>query len=937
MVATIKLLTGSAAGASIYFDLLDTGVQSRYYATEFTGIWHGGGAEFLDLKGSVIKANFEAVLAGTDPAGRPLVACRRRTKPKQRAQRKGDSAASTQPEQGKTDRAGKSKPPPKPQPNLGMDVTFSVPKSVSIVWSIGPAWVRRAIEQGLHNASKQTLTDLESLVPLARRGKGGGQAVFAKLVIASFMHTLNRDNEPQLHVHNVIANTCLGADGRWAGVNSQLLHKWTPALGRIFRCHLARELKQALGVELIRPIKDVKRIRRPKNVKQIRPLKAGIVQSWFEIKGISRHLIEKFSSRRRAIEQALTPGELKNSYKRQEAAIKTRPNKTIDPDIGKLRADWQATAARFGIDEAKIESLCSQNPLPQTLPDFDKVFVEAVHTLGRAKSHFHEADVVSAVCEVYQHHGVDPVKLVDRVRKEIGTSPEAVVLRESPANTRLTSRENWELENQLLKDADTLINRPGAVVKESLVAKSLRKHKHLDDEQQQAVTHLARGEGSIRVLSGVAGAGKSTTLDAVRDAFERAGYRVLGTAIAGKIACELTEKTGIESRTVASILHHLEKTTTARVADRVKHDVRMLIRVLRHKKTWKHEPIKIPRKSVLIIDEAGMLDTRTLAQLLHHCKKSDATVILTGDTKQLPPILAGGPLDHLAKKTGQANLTVNRRQQNQQDRDAVEKIRSGDIAAALKDYAERDRLTVATDVSDAKQQLTKAWTQAGGYRKPADHLILTQTRAEAREINDLCQRERLKRARLLPGLSIKHGNARFYIGDRISFHQPMRKQGIENGHAGTVIGVDPITRKITVKLDRQPTKQQQQMGIGRVARISLLGLDGDAVGLGYASTTHRAQGLTCNNAYVLLAGPMMSREFTYTQLTRAKDKTRLFVDEATAGKDLESLVKAVTRSSGKDLAHDHVSDRPKNRKSKGHHAKNDVKNDPPIEIDRSPT
>nr|WP_261342648.1 AAA family ATPase [Crateriforma conspicua] len=412
-------------------------------------------------------------------------------------------------------------------------------------------------------------------------------------------------------------------------------------------------------------------------------------------------------------------------------------------------------------------------------------------------------------------------------------------------------------------------------------------------------------KGSLRVMTGVAGAGKSTAIDAIRDAFERSGHRVLGTAMAGKAANELSDRGGIETRTVASYLHHLDRSKAGRVADRVRHEVRMLTRALRKKNTWRHERVKIPKKSVLIIDEAGMLDTRTLSRLLHHCEKHKATVVLTGDSQQLPPILAGGPLDHLVDKTGETKLTENRRQQDAADRDAVKKFRDGEIEEAIKDYAKRNRLTLGHDTDQAKELLVQSWRNNNGHKRPAKHLILTQTREDANDINQRCQRERIKSRRIVPGLSIKHGQSRFFIGDRVSFHQPMRKHGIENGHAGTVIAVDPITRKVTVRLDRRPSKKQKSMGITQTERISLLGLDKDAIRLGYASTTHRAQGTTTEKSYVLMSGPMMSREITYTQLTRARDATRLFVDSSTAGKDLKKLIQSVSRSRRKDLAHDH--------------------------------
>ena len=164
----------------------------------------------------------------------------------------------------------------------GIDITASGSKGVSLAWAFGDTGTREAIEQAAMAATKAMITDLETQLPLARRGLGGTSKLNAKLAVSMFLHTTSRENDPQLHVHCVIANVCRGSDGRWSAVNSKLLHEWTPALGRVFRCHLARELQKRLGVELTRPVDE-----------------DGKQKSWFEIKGILQALIDQFSKRRK--------------------------------------------------------------------------------------------------------------------------------------------------------------------------------------------------------------------------------------------------------------------------------------------------------------------------------------------------------------------------------------------------------------------------------------------------------------------------------------------------------------------------------------------------------------------------------------------------------------------------------------------------------------
>jgi ATP-dependent exoDNAse (exonuclease V) alpha subunit len=415
--------------------------------------------------------------------------------------------------------------------------------------------------------------------------------------------------------------------------------------------------------------------------------------------------------------------------------------------------------------------------------------------------------------------------------------------------------------------------------------------------------------GSVRVLSGVAGAGKSRTLNVVREGFERAGYQVRGGAISGAAKEELVGQTKIDSRTIASYLYHLEKSRLVRIYDRVKHDVRQLLRALMRKRTYAAPPrVKLEKGTVLILDEAGMIDTRTLERLITQVEKAGATLILAGDTRQLPPILAGGPLARVIDTVGSAYLKENWRQQDPADKKAVSLLRDGEVARALKSYADRGRLHLGEGAKNTIDDLIGVWAKQGGTRRPGQHMIFTQTRAEAREVNHQCQAKRLRSLAMVPGLSIRHGKSRFYIGDRVMFHCPYRIAGIENGYRGTVYAVDPILRNIKVRLDQDPSGSSQTQGRSRYVTIPLQKLGPDDVTLGYAATTHKMQGQTIQHSYVLMGDTMTNLEMAYVQLTRGKQSTRIFVDRETAGEELEDLIQAITRSQAKNLAHDLAKD-----------------------------
>lgn len=374
--------------------------------------------------------------------------------------------------------------------------------------------------------------------------------------------------------------------------------------------------------------------------------------------------------------------------------------------------------------------------------------------------------------------------------------------------------------------------------------------------------------------------------------------------MAGAAKEELVRQTGINSRTVASYLYHLDKNRWQAIRDRVRHDAKQLLRAMQGKTTYAPTKIKLTSRDVLILDEAGMLDTRTLERLINHVRKANATLILAGDYAQLPPIAAGGPLKHLVGKVGQAWLRTNMRQRDEADRQAVQDIRDGEASKALKSYAARGRVTVGADKEETMTKLVKSWSANGGARRPGDHLIFTQTRVETDAMNELCQAERKRKGQLGLAASIRVGQQGLYRGDRIMFHEAYRAAGIENGYRGTLLRVDPILRRITVRLDQEPSKEARARGLTQTVTVPLRAFKSGGISLGYSATTHKMQGQTIENSYMLVGGSMTNQEMSYVQATRGRATTRLFVDEAHAGAELVHLAKAMERPVGKNLAHD---------------------------------
>lgn len=880
--------------------------SADYYtgSGEPPGTWFGEGSPALGLQGTVAEESLINVLAGKTPDGcRRLGRLFKRVRP-------------TQPKEITTtsngDKAQKKRKRRERCP--GYDLTLSVPKSVSALWAVAPAHVREAIDRAIHEAACHTLAWLENSVPLARRGKWGLTHERAKLVVAMFHHSIPRNVlDPQRHVHCLVANTCQLEEGSWGSVNGRELMNWTRTLGPMFRANLGAELRRELGLELTRPVKEKRRRAsqpREKGRNSAWTKKKAKEASWFEIKGVPDRLVKKWSSRRNEIEDLLRKeglnAEEATAQARQHATLATRTPKDQMPSKADLFAQWQAQANQLGFGERQVERLLGQAKAVDTAQAYQCAWKEAIRQITDHHAHFTRRELIQEICERLQDKGMSGTEIANRIQDDLAQSKEIIKLGETEQEQRYTTKTMWNLETKLQEDVRTLQSKRGASIRPEAAERVIATDKQLTKEQADAARTLLTDESGIRSLTGVAGAGKSRTIGVVREGLERAGYRVLGGAISGAAKEELAAQARVESRTVASYLFHLDKTTYESIRDRVRHDVKQLIRAAAGKETYGPTKVKLDSKTVVIVDEAGMLDTHSLSRLVHHVEKAGATLILAGDDKQLPPIAAGGPFRWVAETVTNANLKENFRQRNApEDRQAAADIRDGKAQKALLSYAERGRLTVGEDRHDTIRQLVTTWSKEGGVRRPQESIIFTQTRREAATVNQICQSQR-QLAGEVSDRGFKVGQQRVYEGDRVLFQKPLRRYGIENGYRATVVSVQSLARNVTVRLDREPSAQARDHGVRQTVTVPMKEIGDDGLTLGYAATTHKMQGQSVDKAYVLLGGRMTNQEMAYVQATRGKQVTRLFVDAIHAGEEIKDLANAMTKSGAKDLAHDQV-------------------------------
>lgn len=306
MVASISARKSVAAAVSYFKHMASdeyyTGKGEQQTEAEADGEWAGRGAELLALEGPVSKADFEAMLNGRDPkTGERLT------------------------------QLGKSRAP-------GWDMTFSSPKSVSVMWALAPEADRSAIEAAHRRAVHASTTHLEDTHAFTRRGKGGAvREPVAGLTIARFHHHTSRDLDPQLHTHAFIFNSAPRRDGSWGSLVSRDLYKAQKEAGAVYRAQLANELERG-GHAVER------------------------FGTTFRLKAIPRDIERAFSKRRQAIEQVADTYGYRSPKGMEQAALRTRQAKRPAQRAALFEA-WKQEARTLGFDLVKARLQAARAPV----------------------------------------------------------------------------------------------------------------------------------------------------------------------------------------------------------------------------------------------------------------------------------------------------------------------------------------------------------------------------------------------------------------------------------------------------------------------------------------------------------------------------------------------------------------------------------------------
>jgi conjugative relaxase-like TrwC/TraI family protein len=494
---------------------------------ETRGEWIGSAGRELGLGRSVEAVELRRILAGLDPRddGLPL------RQPSKRAR------------------------------VAGFDLTYSAPKSVSVLFGLGDDQLRADVRAAHELAVRDAIGYLERSAAAVRRGHGGSLVEQTSgLVAAAFRHRTSRAGDPQLHTHVLVANLGRGSDGRWLALDGRRIYAHARAASFIYQAVLRGELTRRMGVEWS-------------------PVRKGIA----EVVGVPGPVLRAFSRRRAEIEAALDARGTSGARAAEAAALATRRAKDARVGPDDLAAEWRSRAEALGLGPNELARIVGRTgpTRPDSVP-WERAFDElaAPYGLTRAAPTFSRNDVLQGICEVLPSGTSVDASTLERAadwflgsRHAVALLPDGELCAEAAMfrcrdgrlmplavhELRYSTPEHLALEQCLVERVVGSTSALAGVAAAGDVDRALAVRPTLSAEQRGVVERLCLGDERVAIVAGKAGTGKTFALAAAREAWQASGHPVLGVAVARRAAAELRVGAGIESTSITALLAELRR------------------------------------------------------------------------------------------------------------------------------------------------------------------------------------------------------------------------------------------------------------------------------------------------------------------------------------------------------------------------------------------
>ena len=860
----------SAGQAQTYHKEEFANAQENYYSEgdRIRGEWHGRLAQEWGLRGEVQEEHFQRLANGQHPlTAEQLV---RHQTAREYVNARGETVSTM-------------------EHRAAWDATFSAPKSVSLTALVG---ADEAVRQAHRYSVKVALNEMERFVQ-ARMGGNLPPETTGKWIATSFEHDSARPANgyaaPQLHTHVVLFNLTETQNGEARALQPHELYRSQQYATAIYRSELALRLK-GQGYEIERG-------------------KSGQP----EVVGYAREYLDASSPRSQQIRAYLEQQGVKGAGAAQIAAHQTRDDKLPAITHSEMQRMHKDMAERFGNQPGQVIRAAQSHEVERNVPD--RKHLESALTYAQDKNLERHAvtDERDLMRDALKRSmgEADFGDVRERFEKLIESGYLIEVESRSPARAFTTERMiQYERDNVIEMRKGQ--NQHSPLVSPETWHSVQPNHTHLSPSQRAAVEQILTTQDKIIGLDGVAGAGKTTSLTAVREAAEREGYQVVGLAPTSRAAHKLGES-GIESHTLQSQIIRSEAPNDG-------------------------------QKRLFVIDESSLASTKQMNDFFHRLYTSDR-VLLVGDTRQHEAVESGRPYKQLQEAGMEtAKLGEIVRQKDPALKEAVEQLARGDVHGGITTLEKQDRVHEIVNSQERFNSIAREYS-----RNPEGTLVISPDNESRRELNSLIHRELQNRGdvskdehklRVLESRQEMTGADRQWAGqyepgDVLRYSRGSKTEGIKPGEYARVTGVDAKENRLTIKreagalqtydprrlsgvsvhreAERQfsqgdrvqftaPSKELQvanrdlgtvehvnsngdlriQMDSGQEARFNVR--EHPHLDYGYAVTSHSSQGQTADRVLIHVdtdkSELLVNNRFAYVSVSRAQHDAQIYTNDS---------------------------------------------------------
>jgi len=761
----------------------------------------------------------------------------------------------------------------------GFDLTFSPPKSLSVLWAAADPAGREVIWAAHHEGVEAALAYLEREAAWSRTGHDGIRQVDTTgWVVASFDHRMSRTGDVQIHTHNAVLNRVRCADGQWRSLDSRAIYRAAASAGALYDRVREAALERDLGVR-----HEVRKDGGPR-----------------EIVGVDEEVCRLFSSRRTQIKGRLE--EMVTAYREAHgteptqwvlarmsdwATLQTRHKKEGSETTAEALARWGAeTKDRVGGSLAEVWARATDarlfydtdlDPAPQ--PTDEEVLADAVETVEATHSTWTRYDLARAVTLALPVRAEStPTDLLARidalVASAIGASATELgvisLAHPSPfevpdrlhrvsdgesvytahGTERFATTGGMAAERRVLAAAQ---RADGPVVAGRRVGRVLR-GAGLGLDQELAVRAVLGSGRLVQAVLGPAGVGKTFTMATLARAWSSPGHAVMGLAPSETAARVLGDAAGIHALNTAKLCWEHANRSAEEKAEAA----------------WRYE-FGISSGDLVILDEAAMASRSVLDDVVALTTGAGAKLVLMGDHHQLDAPEASGLFAHLVETVGATELTEVRRFGAAWEAGASLRLRAGDVGV-LEDYELRSRI-----IGGAAEEMEAAVLDAAlaDWARGLGVFVLADSNEAAAVLSGRFRDALVSAGRVddTATVALADGN-RAGAGDRIVTRLNDRTNATS---AGSWVANRDHWEVIAVHGDGVSVARLDADGQLSGDRVELeTGYLAQATQLAYAGTVHAAQGGTRDVTHALVSSGT-SRAGLYVALTRGRLANHAYV------------------------------------------------------------